>query len=227
MPTTINPSLKALATLAELTGYMNHDVTTYSDTQKDALQRLINGVSEAIANECKVPLIKSARIEYYDGGHESIVLKAAPVDTAETFEVKEDGEELEPCVDGTDETAAGDEPDYYLDPEAGIITRGGTDGTWAEGKRIVKVTYTAGLGWQYTTVDEVETKRTTTSQTLTRVDIPDALREAALIILKAHTDLGPTNWGTQVLPQGGVLRPSAWPLAARLILSDYSMPRVG
>lgn len=221
MPTTVNPSLKALVTLTEAQNYMNYLNASLTDAQNDALLRLINGVSEAMANHCQVPLIKAQATEYYTGGKRKIILKRSPIDRAETFTVIEDGIERYPPVQGTKYTSTGATPDYYLNVDTGIIERAASD--WDDDYEIVAVTYTAGRGWQYKAAGQ---KRTAVTDAFTSTDIPDDLREAALIILKAHTDLGPTSWGAQILPEGGVMRPSAWPLAARLMLAQYSMPRM-
>ncbi len=222
----VNPSLDALVTLDELQAYLNQSSAALGDTRNEALQRVINAVSEAIKRHCSTRLIKRALVEHYDGSPVArvglaedrrvrIVLNAAPVDTAETFSVVENGVALEMCADGSDKTEGGDAPGYWLDPAAGVLYR---NGFWARGKRIVRVSYTAGWGWQY---KDAVARRVQVSEAFDHTDIPDDLREAALIVCKAHTDLGPTNWGVQVLPDGGVLRPPAWPLAARLMLDSY------
>lgn len=219
MPTTVNPSLKALVTLAELQAYLNQTSAALGDDRNDWLLTAINVASMYLETECHVPLIKASVTEYYDGGNQRIILKGAPVDTAATLTVIEDGTTLTVCADGSSLTSAGASPDYWLDPDSGMIER---NGIWASGRRIVKVAYTAGRGWQYKTGT---TKRTLTSETLSSTDIPDDLRQAALMTAKAFTDMGPTNWGTQVLPDGQVLRPVVIPLAGRLILDRYRMPR--
>lgn len=217
---TVEASLKALVTVSELVAYVNWAQGNLSADQQDALQRLVNGVSTAVEGYCRVPLIKAAATEYYNGGRERIVLRRAPVDTGESFTVLEDGTALTRAADGSSKTAGGVDPDFWLEPETGALTR---NGTWADGIRIVTITYTAGLGWQYTTGD---VKRTATAQALVTVDIPDDLREAVLIICKAHTDLGMTNWGGQVVGET-VMRPAAWPKPARDFLDrGYAMPVV-
>jgi hypothetical protein len=221
--TTVNPSLKALVTLAEFQQYLNQTDSALGDDRNDWLLTAINVASMYLETECRVPLIKASVTEYYDGSDEkpqsAIILRGAPVDTTATFTVIEDGITLTACADGSSYTSAGASPDFYLDPDTGIIYR---SGTWASGRRIVKVTYTAGRGWQY---KSGTTKRTLTSEALSSTDIPDDLRQAALMTAKAFTDMGPTNWGTQVLPDGQVLRPVVIPLAGRLILDQYRMPR--
>lgn len=219
MATTVNPSLKALITLKELQDYLNQTSSALGDDRNDSLLTAINVASMYLETECRVPLIKASVTEYYDGGVSKIILKGAPVDTAETLTVIEDGTTLTVCADGSSLTSAGATPDFYLDPDCGIIER---NGTWDSGNRIVKVTYTAGRGWQY---KAAATKRTAVTDALYSTDIPDDLREAALMTAKAFTDMGPTNWGTQVLPDGQVLRPVVIPLAGRLILDRYRMPR--
>jgi hypothetical protein len=219
MATTVNPSLKALVTLAELQNYLNQTSAALGDDRNDWLLTAINVASAYLEKECLVPLIKASVTEYYDGGYSKIILKGAPVDTAETFTVIEDGTTLTACADGSLYTAAGATPGFYLDPDTGIIER---NGAWTSGRRIVKVTYTAGRGWQY---KSGTTKRTAVTDALSSTDIPDDLRQAALMTAKAYTDMGPTNWGTQVLPDGQVLRPVVIPLAGRLILDHYRMPR--
>ena len=221
VPTTVNPSLKALVTLTEAQNYMNYQNASLTDAQNDALLRLINGVSEAIANDCRVPLIKAAATEYYTGGARKIILERAPVDRAEAVTVVEAGTTLYPPVRGTLYTSTGASPGYYLHADEGMIER--ASGYWDDGFEVIAVTYTAGRGWQYKAAGE---KRMAVTEALSSTDIPDDLREAALIILKAHSDLGPTSWGAQVLPGGEYMRPSAWPLAARLMLNAYRMPRM-
>lgn len=222
MPTTVNPSLKALVTLAELQAYLNQTSAALGDDRNDWLLTAINVASMYLETECHVPLIKASVTEYYDGGNETIILRGAPVDIAATLTVVENGTTLTACADGTTLTSAGASPDYWLDPDAGIIYR---SGAWYSGRRIVKVTYTAGRGWQYTLDEEKTEKRISTDETLVSTDIPDDLRQAALMAAKAVTDMGPTNWGTQVLPDGQVLRPVVIPLLGRLILDGYRMPR--
>lgn len=219
MSTSVLPSLKALVTLTELQAYLNQTNSALGDDRNDSLLTAINVASMYLETECHVPLIKASVTEYYDGGYSKIVLKGAPVDTSATLTVIEDGTTLTVCADGSSLTAAGASPDFYLDPDCGMIER---NGAWTSGPRIIKVTYTAGRGWQYKTGS---TKRTLTSDALSSTDIPDDLRQAALMTAKAFTDMGPTNWGTQVLPDGQVLRPVVIPLAGRLILDRYRMPR--
>lgn len=211
---TVNASLKALVTVDELVAYVNQETGNLDASQSDALQRLVNAVSEAMEGHCHTSLVKAAGTEYYDGGRERIILRRGPVDTGAEFAVSEDGTQLTPAADGSTRTSDGGTPDFWLDPEAGIIER---NGTWLTGRRLIAVTYTAGVAVQKTEGGAV---RTATPQALVAVDGPDDLREACLIICKAHTDLGPTNWGTQVVGDLAI-RPQAWPLAARLILNRY------
>ena len=221
MAVTVNPTLTALVTLTEVLNHLSFTNSELQDESKDALLRLINGVSAAVEGHCHVPLVKGAATEYYDGGRSRIILRRKPVDQAEPFTVLEDGVALTPAADGSSKTETGGTPDFWLDPGAGIIER---DGRWATGRRIVTVTYTAGRGWQYQTGGA---RRATEAQGLASVDIPSDLREAVLIICKAHSDLGPSNFGTQILADGQVLRPKAWPVLALKLLDQFVFPRVG
>lgn len=211
-------SLKALVTLQEVANYLNKTLASLKQGHKDDLQRLINAVSEAVEGHCG-PLMKTEVTEYHDGGRQRIFLRRLPVDSSATLTVLEDGETLTPAADGSSETAAGSTPDFWLDPDTGVLERNGT--TWASGRRIVKVTYTGGRCVQKTTDDAV---RTDTSQPLESVEGPDDLREAVLILVKTHTDLGPTAFATQFLEGGHVLRPTAWPAIVLRRLSRYRDP---
>lgn len=207
----VQASLEALVTLNEAAAYLNVLAANLSLEQQDSLQDRINAISEAIKNHCRTPLVKQAATEYYDGGSCRIQLRRWPMDTSATFTVKENGVVLTPAKDGSNQTAAGGSPDFWYLPDENVIER---NGTWLTGRRIVTVTYTAGRCVQMTTGNAV---RTAEGQPLVGVDGPKDLREACMIIVKAHQDFGPTSWGPQMVGDQAV-RPAAWPLAARLIL---------
>ena len=223
MPTTVNPSLKALVTLTEAQNYMNYQNASLTDAQNDALLRLINGVSEAIANDCRVPLIKAAATEYYTGGARKIILERAPVDRAEAVTVVEAGTTLYPPVRGTLYTSTGASPGYYLHADEGMIER--ASGYWDDGFEVIAVTYTAGRGWQYKAAG---VKRTLISEALSSTDVPEGLKTLCHIAIKTVSQVGPLRQAAQVIMEG--ISPRAMASYPYMVLDGihraYAMPRM-
>jgi hypothetical protein len=110
-------------------------------------------------------------------------------------------------------TATGGTPDYWLDPEQGTIDR---NGTWATGRRIVKVTYTAGLGDQV--LDNAAEPENVTST------VPEDLRLAAMIWVAATYSAGDSSWSTHI-GDNMVIRPVAMPPQVRALVAPWARMR--
>ena len=107
------------------------------DGYDDQLDLLIAAASEAVERWCGCAFASAEATEHYDGGgHDRLVLRRRPVtavaglwdDTARDFD---DASEI-----------AGD--DYVLEMDAGIVRL--LRGSFGDGVRNVKITYTAGYG---------------------------------------------------------------------------------
>lgn len=121
-----------LTTLAKVKSYLG-----ISETADDTLlQNIIDSVSEAIEHYCGRRFALEERTEFYDGeGSSSLVLKCRPVESVSSI--------IDDTSHNFPASAEMDDDFYVFYPEAGIIEL--TNGTFANGKRNVKVTYTAGF----------------------------------------------------------------------------------
>lgn len=223
MAVSVNPSLHALMLDTELATALNLTYTSLSDAQRDHLRNVINGVSAAVRNYLRTNVIRRSVTEYHDGGGRSIFVDNAPIYTADSanypITVLENGDTLTPAADGSDKTAGGATPDFYLIPELGQFER---NGTWLSGRRIVKITYAAGRAWQYKTGTTVRTLVTEALSSISYDSGAEAIWEAARILCKWAMDVGNQQFGSQFTETGVFIRTtSAWPKAALDILDYY------
>jgi len=106
-------------------------------TCDDLIDALIPAASEAIENACRRRFGETAYTEYYDGGgRDRLVLRKRPVNSLS-------GVWDDPDREFGDDTQL-DPDDYVLDADPGILLL--RQGTFADGLRNVKVSYTAGYG---------------------------------------------------------------------------------
>ena len=168
MAVTVDLSAKALLTEAEATAYLQGDeATELSDTQKDNIRRLINGVSSTFERMIDLPLIKQDYTEIINAKGKLIIwLKNYPIDTDESG----DPEIAVYTRSAHDEDwTEEDTDDYYVDTDTGRLEITGF-GTYT-GVATTKIEYTAGIGEQ--------TRNEETGE-LESVDIDDDWRSMAL-----------------------------------------------
>lgn len=218
MVVTVAPSDKAFIGLTETKEFLDPNTSGGSladGSQDDRLQRLINGVCQALEGSEAVnsPILNTEAVEYYSGGEEKILLRRGPVASDPAPVVVENGTTLTPAADGSTATAGGGTPDYWLDPAVGVLER---NGTWVKGRRVVKVTYTAGRGTR--TYDQAHPEQLTSN-------IPDDLRLAAMMWVAASYAAGGLSYSTQITSDNTVVRPSAMPIQVRALVGQYRWVR--
>ncbi len=120
----------ALVSVAAAKAYCG--IPTADVTWDAVLETLIDGVSEAFNRACDRTLAKATYASVYlDGpGGRDLVLPNFPVISITALE-----EDQSALVEG-------DEYDYLLYADAGILTRVGVD--WLEAPKIIKISYVAG-----------------------------------------------------------------------------------
>ena len=120
----------ALVSVAAAKAYCG--IPTADVTWDTVLETLIDGVSEAFNRACDRTLAKTTYTNVYlDGpGGRELVLPNFPVVSITAIEEDESA------------LVEGDEYDYLLYAEAGILTRVGVN--WLEAPKIIKITYVAG-----------------------------------------------------------------------------------
>lgn len=114
--------------------FLLEDVKRLLDVKSTEFDDLITDIVQAVQDEADEymqlkHLEATGQTAYFDGGVATLYLEHANVSNVT---VTEDGTAL---IDGTD---------YYLYPERGVIKH--ASATFAEGKRIIVVTYDAGYG---------------------------------------------------------------------------------
>ena len=123
----------SLTTVAKVRTYINK-----SDADETLLTALIASASEVIERWCNRRFAQESVTDYMDGkGEPFVVLSQPPVDTDQTVQVWDDP--------GRDYESGDlvDSDDYAVDADAGTITLDG--GTFADGNRNVKASYTGGF----------------------------------------------------------------------------------
>lgn len=188
-----------LITPAELQAFLRPENASGLDPESTYLALLVTGVSLAIKDYVRLPLVKETFSETFDGDgtSDAIYLRAFPIDTAATMTITEDG------------TALVLSTDYIRDPLIGRLRRipgSGATATraWSQGLRNITAAYTAGHFANTAAVDE-------------RVKL------AAKILCKTlHENFGPGLFGPQA-PEA-VTRPAQWPWIVRQLLSAVEHP---
>lgn len=177
-----------LCSRTNLKSYLGLTGTGHDDT----LDMLIDAASEAIESYCRRSFGVTAHVEYHDGGHDRIVLRHRPV-TALTGLWDDLAREFSDSSEITSD-------DYVLDSDLGILHLDA--GTFAEGIRNVKVSYSAG----YST-------------------IPDDLSQACILLAAAWFNQGRAGGdGLRAQTLAGVAHQfgqQPLPESVRQLLSSY------
>lgn len=134
----------SLTTLARVKAYLG----LAGDDQDELLQTIIDGVSQAIEQLCGRPFAEVERTEFHDGqGSSALVLRCRPV--TDVASLRDDPSGTFP--EGSELAAAS----YAVYPEEGILER--KDGCFADGRRNVRVVYTAGYATAPPAVEQAAT----------------------------------------------------------------------
>jgi uncharacterized phiE125 gp8 family phage protein len=178
-----------LTTLERVKAYLG-----VSDPGDDALLgAFIASASEAIEHYCGRQFAQAARTEYHDGaGAASLVLRVRPVSAVSA--VRDDpARHFGPSSLLTP-------AQYVFYPESGILAR--TDGVFADARRNVEVTYTAGF-----------------------LSVPPAVEQAANILVAHFYNRGRHGGDGLVNESLGAYSVSyndaEWPAAAKALLFEY------
>lgn len=121
-----------LTTLTKVKAYLG-----ISNTDDDTLlEALIDSVSEAVEHYCGRQFAQAERTEYHDGlGASSLVLRCRPISAI--TQIYDDPSQMFSESSGVDASR------YVFYPEEGIVEL--TGGSFADGRRNVKIIYTAGF----------------------------------------------------------------------------------
>ena len=192
MAITVTLNDNALISTTEADNFVWDTLDNHLDTEKDILYAVVNAISQAIEDWLNRKIINGEATEYHDGGDEVIMLDNFPIVSIDS--IYEDGDEL------TAEANHGeDNEDYDYYEGQGIIYS--TSGRFENGRQIIKVTYTAGLG-------------------VTNSDIPDNIKLACKIWVKQVIEGDIENFGT-IITEGTMIRPSNMPSLTRFFLQAY------
>lgn len=195
----------ALVTLEEWQRFLQPAATPAgaTDPSADYQQELINAHSAEAEKFVGGPLrVDSAdRTEYFTGGGEWLFDLQLPIFSVTS--VKEDGTALTPAADGSTKTAGGDSPDYWIEPEIGLLR----NGKWHSGRRAIEVKYKAGR-WSAVS------------------DVPYNVKMAILAWMKATHEAGAAAFGPRFLEGGQVIEPVAMPKFTHNILRKYKIDRI-
>jgi hypothetical protein len=192
MATTVTLNDNALITTTEAENFVWDEPDDRTDDEKDILYAMVNAISNAIEDWLNRKIINAEVTEYHDGGNEVIPLDNFPIVSIDS--VYEDGDELTPEANHGE---TNEDYDYY--EEQGIVYS--TSGRFDEGRQIIKVTYTAGLGADNT-------------------EIPDNIKLACKVWVKQVMEGDIENFGT-IITEGTMVRPSNMPALTRLLLQAY------
>lgn len=188
----------------------NPDTESMKDVDEDTLTRIINGVCSIIEGRTgKFLIVRTAIVEYHDGGDETVVLRHYPVTTV--TQVLEDSTAL----------TAATQYDYY--PDTGVLYRMTTAdddvAVFTSGRRKVKVTYNAGYGTQTVSGGEVTAIVLPTDPVHARQ--LEAARLAAMIWTAIIFKEGPANF-TNKVAGGSFVPENAIPKVVRDTIQSFT-----
>jgi hypothetical protein len=175
------------------------DEAERTQEELDILYRIVNGICTAVETYCGARfIVRASIVETFDGGSQEVLLKYYPV-TAVTS-VIEDGVAL---VANTGYIS------YLNEGRICAISTDAQSRTFCSGFKKVVVTYSAGYGTQNVTDGEV----------ISIVNVPEDVRIAALIWIRALWKKEPENFTSMI---GNVyISPRALPSDCEGLLAPY------